>query len=97
MKLVIYLRLTENGTFQFSNTTDFEINKSSGVVQKGANDYVMVYESVNGADKSISDGLTSSFFVDNEGRLDFTHCEKFIMVRHQQQQRATAPMRNCLQ
>ena len=48
MKLVIYLRLTENGTFQFSNTTDFEINKSSGVVQKGANDYVMVYESVNG-------------------------------------------------
>ncbi len=76
MKLVIYLRLTENGTFQFSNTTDFEINKSSGVVQKGANDYVMVYESVNGADKSISDGLTSSFFVDDEGRLDFTHCEK---------------------
>ena len=45
-------------------------------VQKGANDYVMVYESVNGADKSISDGLTSSFFVDDEGRLDFTHCEK---------------------
>lgn len=76
MKLVIYLRLTENGTFQFSNTTDFEINKSSGVVQKGANDYVMVYESVNGADKSISDGLTSSFFIDDEGRLDFTHCEK---------------------
>lgn len=76
MKLVIYLQLTENGTFQFSNTTDFEINKSSGVIQKGANDYVMVYESVNGADKSISDGLTSSFFVDDQGRLDFTHCEK---------------------
>lgn len=75
MKLVIYLRLTENGTFQFSNTTDFEIIKAQVSFRK-CKDYVMVYESVNGADKSISDGLTSSFFVDDEGRLDFTHCEK---------------------
>lgn len=76
MKLTIYLRLTDDGKFIFSNTTDFEVNKSSGVYKTGSDDYIMIYETVNGADKSISDGLTSSFFVDSDGNLDFTHCEK---------------------
>lgn len=76
MKLVIYLRLSEDGRFQFSNTTDFEVNKSSGILKKGTNNYMMIYETVGGNDKSISDGLTSSFFVDETGQLDFSGCEK---------------------
>lgn len=76
MKLTIYLRLTDDGKFIFSNTTDFKVNKSSGVYKTGSDDFIMIYETVNGADKSISDGLTSNFFVDSDGNLDFTHCEK---------------------
>ena len=34
MKLTFYLRLEENGKFLFSNTLDFEVNKSSGTFQK---------------------------------------------------------------
>lgn len=76
MKLTIYLRLDENGNFKFSNTLDFEVNKSDGTFQKSGDEYVMVYTSVNGEEKSISEGLTSSFVVTEDGSLDFTTCEK---------------------
>lgn len=76
MKLVIYLRLDEEGGFCFSNTTAFEVNKSSGTFQKSGDAYIMVYDSVNGEEKSASDGLTSSFTVMEDGSLDFSGCEK---------------------
>lgn len=76
MGLTIYLRLSEDGSFQFSNTTDFATNKSSGTMQEGAGEYMMVYETVNGEEKSVSDGLTSSFAVKEDGTLDFGGCEK---------------------
>lgn len=76
MKLTIYLRLDENGNFKFSNTLDFEVNKSDGTFQKSGEEYVMIYTSVNGEEKSISEGLTSSFVVTEDGALDFTTCEK---------------------
>lgn len=72
MKLTVFLKLEENGKFIFSNTLDFEVNKSSGTFQKSGEEYVMVFDSVNGEEKSISEGLTGSFFVDEEGRLDFS-------------------------
>lgn len=76
MKLTIYLQLDEEGAFLFSNTLDFEVNKSSGTFQKSGDEYIMVYDSVNGEEKSVSDGLTSSFVVTEEGNLDFSGCEK---------------------
>ncbi len=76
MKLTIYLRLSPEGAFQFSNTTDFAVNKSSGTVQQGTEEYIMVYSSVNGEEKSVSDGLTSSFTVKEDGSLDFSGCER---------------------
>ena len=36
----------------------------------------MVYDSLNGEEKSVSDGLTSSFVVTEDGSLDFSGCEK---------------------
>lgn len=72
MKLTVFLKLEENGKFIFSNTLDFEVNKSSGTFQKSGEEYVMVFDSVNGEEKSISEGMTGSFFVDEEGRLDFS-------------------------
>lgn len=59
MKLTFYLDLEQDGTFMFSNTLDFEVNKSSGTWQKSGDDYMMVYDSVNGEKKSVSDGLTN--------------------------------------
>lgn len=75
MKLTLYLRLDEAGNFLFSNTLDFEVNKSSGTFQKSEDQYIMVYSSVNGEEKSVSDGLTSSFVVMEDGSLDFTTCD----------------------
>ena len=78
MKLTIYLRISENGRFQFSNTTDFTLEKSAGTVQKGEDKYMMVYESVNGEDKTLSEGVTSSFRVNEDGSLDFSVCERIF-------------------
>lgn len=72
MKLTFYLRLEEEGTFLFSNALDFETNKSSGTVQKTEAGYMMVYDSVNGEEKSVSDGLTTSFVQLEDGSLDFS-------------------------
>ena len=72
MKLTIYLRLEEEGTFLFSNTLDFEVNKSSGTYQESDGMYMMVYDSVNGEEKSVSDGVTSTFEVLEDGTLDFS-------------------------
>ena len=72
MKLTIYLRMDEEGSFIFSNTLDFEVNKSSGTVQESEGEYIMVYDSVNGEEKSISDGVTSTFELLEDGTLDFT-------------------------
>ena len=76
MKLTIYLRLSENGDFLFSNTTDFALEKSSGILQEGTGEYIMVYDMVNGEEKSVSDGMTSSFSVREDGTLDFSGCER---------------------
>lgn len=76
MKLTIYLRLDAEGNFLFSNTLAFEVNKSAGTFQKSGDEYIMVYESVNGEAKTMSDGLTSSFVVTEDGSLDFSGCEK---------------------
>lgn len=76
MKLTIYLRLDGEGNFLFSNTLAFEVNKSSGTFRKSGDTYIMVYDSVNGEAKSVSDGLTSSFVVTEDGSLDFSSCEK---------------------
>ncbi len=76
MALTVFLRLNEDGTFMFSDTTDFEVNKSSGTVQTGGGEYIMVYETVNGEQKSISEGIASSFTVAEDGSLDFTGSEK---------------------
>ena len=76
MKLTIYLRIGSDGSFLFSNTTAFEVNKSSGTVTAADDGWLMVYSSVNGEEKSLSDGLTSSFAVTEGGVLDFSSCEK---------------------
>lgn len=76
MNLTIYLRLEKDGRFQFSNTLDFEVDKSSGTFTETETGYMMVFESVNGEEKSVSDGITSSFFVTEEGALDFSGCDK---------------------
>ena len=76
MKLTIYLRIENDASFLFSNTTAFEMNKSSGTIQKADDEYIMVYNSVNGEEKSISEGLTSKFTVAEDGSLDFTGCER---------------------
>lgn len=75
MKLTFYLRLDEAGNFQFSNTLDFTVDKSSGTFQETDGEYVMIYSSVNGEEKSISEGLTSSFMVLEDGSLDFSNTE----------------------
>ncbi len=76
MKLTIYLRIGEEGTFLFSSTPDFIVNKSDGTLKKVEDEYLMVYTSVNGEAKSISDGLNSKFVVREDGSLDFTVCER---------------------
>lgn len=72
MKLTFYLHLDEEGTFLFSNALDFETNKSSGTVQPTEAGYLMVYDSVNGEEKSVSDGLTTSFVQMEDGSLEFS-------------------------
>lgn len=76
MKLTIYLRLKENGDFIFSNTPEFEVDKSSGTYQGADGGYLMVYSSVNGQPKTAADGLTSKFIVNDAGELDFSVCER---------------------
>ena len=76
MKLTIYLRINDDGSFKFSNTAGFEVDKSSGTVEKSGNEYLMVYTSVNGKEKSISDDLNSKFVKTENGELDFTVCER---------------------
>lgn len=75
MKLTLYLRLDDAGNFLFSPTLDFDVNKSSGTFQKSDGLYIMVYDSVNGEEKSVSDGLTSSFEMMEDGSLDFSSCD----------------------
>lgn len=72
MKLTVYLRLDAEGNFIFSNTLDFTTNKGSGTFQKSDDAYVMIYDSVNGEEKSISEGITASFVVTEDGNLDFS-------------------------
>lgn len=72
MKLTVYLRLDEAGNFIFSNTLDFTTDKGSGTFQKSDDAYVMIYDSVNGEEKSISEGITASFVVTEDGSLDFS-------------------------
>jgi len=72
MKLTIYLRLGEDGNFMLSNSLDFATNKGSGTFQKSDDAYVMIYDSLNGEEKTISDGITASFVVTEEGKLDFS-------------------------
>lgn len=76
MKLTIFLRIADDGTFLFSNTTSFEVNKSAGTLQKAGEEYLMVYTSVNGEEKSISEGIASKFVKCDDGSLDFTVCER---------------------
>ena len=76
MKLTIYLRINDDGSFIFSNTTAFEVDKSSGTVNKSGDEYIMVYTSVGGKEKSISDNLNSKFIKAENGDLDFTVCER---------------------
>ncbi len=76
MKLTIYLRIGADGTFLFSSTPDFTVNKSDGTLQKVGDEYLMVYTSVNGEAKSISEGLNSKFIAAADGSLDFTVCER---------------------
>lgn len=75
MNLTVYLRLDQEGSFIFSNTLSFETNKSSGTFQESDGAYIMVFDSVNGEEKSVSDGLTSSFEVLEDGSLDFSGCD----------------------
>lgn len=72
MNLTVFLRLNEDGTFIFSNTLEFEVDKSSGTFQKSGDEYIMVFTSVNSEAKSVSDGLTSRFVVSEDGSLDFS-------------------------
>lgn len=72
MKLTVFLRLDDTGNFLFSNTLDFEVNKSAGTFQKSDEAYIMVFTSVNGEEISISDGKTASFVVTEDGSLDFS-------------------------
>ncbi len=76
MNLTIYLRLDGEGNFLFSDTLDFVTNKSSGTFQESDGGYMMVYATVNGEEKSVSDGLMSSFTVADDGSLDFTGCDQ---------------------
>ena len=76
MKLTLYLRIEDNGKFQFSNTTDFKINKSNGTIEKSSDKYIMVYESVNEEEKTLAEGVTSSFTVRDDQSLDFSGCER---------------------
>ena len=76
MKLTIYLRINNDSSFIFSNTTAFEVNKSSGTIEKTDDGYLMVYTSVNAEDKSVSDGITSRFRLLEDKSLDFTVCER---------------------
>lgn len=72
MPLTVYLNLKDDSTFLFSNTTLFETIKSKGTLNPGKDKYVMVYNQVNGEDKSVSDGLVSEFVYDGKDTLTFT-------------------------
>ena len=74
MPLTVYLRLDEDGKFILSNALNFETNKGSGTFQKSGDEYVMIYTYVNGEEKSVSDGITASFVVTEDGSLDFSSC-----------------------
>lgn len=74
MKLTVYLRLDADGNFTFANSLTFETVKSAGTYHLSDGTYIMVFSQVNGEEKSISDGLTSSFVVSDDGSLDFSVC-----------------------
>ncbi len=76
MALVMYLRLSDDGTFLFSDSTAFESEKSSGTFESSSDGYIMLYDMVNGEEKTITDGLTSSFVVADDGSLDFSGTER---------------------
>ena len=76
MKLTVYLRINEDNSFIFSNTTAFEVTKSAGTIEKGGSEYLMIFNSVNGEAKSASDGLQSKFVRSDNGMLDFTPSER---------------------
>ncbi|MCD7820478.1 MAG: hypothetical protein LUH07_15740 [Lachnospiraceae bacterium] len=72
MNLTIYLHLDEDGTFQFSNTLSFETIKSGGTYVESDGEYLIVFESINGEEYSVSDGYTGGFTVLDDGSLDFS-------------------------
>lgn len=72
MNLTVFLRLDNSGNFTLSNTLSFETAKSAGTYQPSEDGYFMVFTSVNGEAKSISDGITSGFKVCEDGSLDFS-------------------------
>ena len=74
MPLTVYLRLEEDGKFILSNALDFATDKGSGTFQKSGEEYIMVYSFLNGEEKSVSDGITASFVVTEDGSLDFSGC-----------------------
>jgi len=76
MKLTVYLRIGEDGSFKFSNTTSFEVSKSEGTVEKNGSEYLMLFTSVNGEPKNASDGLQSKFIKSDDGTLNFTPSER---------------------
>ena len=76
MKITLYLRIREDGTFIFSNTPQFEVSKSEGTVSRSGDEYLMVFTSVNGTEKSISDGISSRFLKMEDGSLDFSISER---------------------
>ncbi len=76
MTLVFYLQIEEDGRFLFSDTLEFEVNKSSGIIEKTETGYVMAYDSINNEPVSISEGKTSNFIVTEDNELDFSGSEK---------------------
>lgn len=76
MKLTVYLRINEDSSFKFSNTTSFEVSKSEGTIEQSGSEYLMIFTSVNGEAKSASDGLQSKFVKSEDGTLDFSPSER---------------------
>ncbi len=76
MALTMYLRLSDDGTFLFADSIEFDSEKSSGTIESSDDGYIMLYDMVNGEEKTITDGLTSSFSVLEDGNLDFGSSEK---------------------
>ena len=68
MPLTVYLRIEEDGAFQFSNSTEFAVDKNSGTVRASSDGYIMVYSTINGEAAS---GKTTTLKTEADGRLKF--------------------------